>query len=127
MIPILIAIIFVVIGMVIFYIVKDGAAYNSIKKFIATICALSPIIALCGLLLYAVHIELAEYKFIKDTNLIIRESITEMKLEGAYNEEIIEEAEKHNTLCESHYETYQKMHLRCSIPVHASFPFCLRK
>ena len=65
-------------------------------------------LALLFLVAYADLVELSEYKHIKENNLTIRQSITEMKIDGEYSEEIIEKAETHNSLCERHYDTYQK-------------------
>lgn len=108
MIPIIIAIIIAAIGLIVFPIVKGKASYSGFFYFIAMICALSPMLALLFLVAYADLVELSEYKHIKENSLTIRQSITEMKIDGEYSEEIIEKAETHNSLCERHYDTYQK-------------------
>lgn len=107
MIIILIAAAFAIIGTIVFHAVKEDAAYSSIKKFIAYCGALSPMIALLFVLIWTDFIELDEYKYIKEQAVIINQEVISAKLDNNVPNEVIEKVEKHNKLCERHYELFQ--------------------
>ena len=107
MIPIIIAIAFSVIGSILFHIVKNGAQYSNVKKAVAIFCALSLPIALIGLLFWTVEIELGEYNYIKEQNVVINQEIQTARLDKYVSPELIEKVDKYNNLCERHYEDYQ--------------------
>lgn len=107
MIPIIIAIVFSVIGSILFHIVKNGAQYSNVKYAVALFCALSPPIALIGLLFWTVDIELGEYNYIMEQNVVINKEILTARLDKYVSPELIEKVDKYNNLCERHFEVYQ--------------------
>ena len=107
MIPILIAIACTILGIIIFNAVKEDAAYSCGKKLIATIGAISPILSLIGLLGYSNVIVTPQYKNIKEQNIVLNQKLTTARVDNSITNELIDEAEKYNKLCEHYYDTYQ--------------------
>ena len=107
MINIIIAVIFVIIGIIIFNAVKEGAAYSGVKKFFAVLGALSPIIAILYVLFWENIMVLNDYKYIREEAAIINQEIKSARLDNNIPSEVIEKAEKHNKNCKQHYDKFQ--------------------
>lgn len=108
MIPIMIAIGVSVIGIILFNIVKEGAAHNNVKKFFASLFALVPIISIIILLMWISYIELGDYQRLKDNKNTITQEILTGQLNNNLSTETLKRADIHNKECEVHFNKYQK-------------------